>query len=171
MKLGYFLSGLVIGAVLVYLLSPHLKTTNLNRTENNPTAGKLHAASWKWPDSLDAIVAAPDFHKVIFESSEFRLLEVTIAPGQIDPIHTHKGKSIIWIINTSPIVYNSFSFNANQKLTLQKKDTIRISTDKLNKGFWEQPEGPHSIENIGKNTFKLYRIEYKNGATGKNSNL
>lgn len=43
-----------------------------------------------------------------------------------------------------------------------KRDTIMVKPEELNKGSWENPEPPHSVENVGQGTFKLYRIEYKN---------
>lgn len=36
---------------------------------------------WPWPDSLDAVVAAPGSHRVVLENELTRVLEVTIAPA------------------------------------------------------------------------------------------
>jgi len=33
-----------------------------------------------WPENLDAVKAAPENHKVIFENEHVRVLDVTIAP-------------------------------------------------------------------------------------------
>jgi len=38
--------------------------------------------AWLWPDSLDAVVAAPGSHRVVLENETTRVLEVTIAPGE-----------------------------------------------------------------------------------------
>ncbi len=124
--------------------------------ENKPTE-----TSWPWADSLDALIAAPENHKLIFENEELRILHVTVIPGILDPIHTHKGKSIVWVTKTSPIIYKTYGVLNNQELTLVKVDTIIIKPEELNKASWENPEPPHSVENIGKDTFELYRIEYK----------
>src|SRR4029453_13603018 len=35
---------------------------------------------WPWPDTLDAVVAAPGSHRVVFENQLARVLDVTIAP-------------------------------------------------------------------------------------------
>jgi hypothetical protein len=41
-----------------------------------------------FPDGYDAVQAAPDSHRVIFENALVRVLEVTIPPdGQTEPIH------------------------------------------------------------------------------------
>jgi hypothetical protein len=36
---------------------------------------------WLWGDELDAVVAAPNSHRVVFENDQVRVLEVTLAPG------------------------------------------------------------------------------------------
>jgi hypothetical protein len=36
---------------------------------------------WEWPDSLDALVAASDFHRLVLETDDVRVLETTIGPG------------------------------------------------------------------------------------------
>ena len=138
MKTTYFVSGLLIGGILVFLF------INLKNEQKSSEAPKqaITEDAWKWPDSLDALVAAKEFHKLVFQTPEFRILEVTVGPGQLDPIHTHKGKSIVWVVNNSPLLYNTFGL------------------EELNIGSWEKPEPPHSVENIGKELFKLYRLEF-----------
>jgi hypothetical protein len=43
-----------------------------------------------FPDGFDAVQAAPDSHKVIFENALVRVLEVTVPPnGQTEPMHHH----------------------------------------------------------------------------------
>jgi hypothetical protein len=34
--------------------------------------------NWTWPPSMDAVVAAPESHRVLFENDDVRVLEVTI---------------------------------------------------------------------------------------------
>jgi quercetin dioxygenase-like cupin family protein len=152
------------------ILSTLLILANLivscNSSQSGPTETQLVADSseksvWPWADSLEALVAAPDNHKLIFETEEYRILHVTIIPGILDPIHTHKDKSVIWVTKISPIIYKTYGLGNNKEFTLVKEDTIYLKPEELNKGFWENPEPPHSVENIGKDTFELYRIEYK----------
>jgi hypothetical protein len=43
-----------------------------------------------FPDGYDAVTAAPNSHKVIFENALVRVLEVTMPPsGQTEPMHHH----------------------------------------------------------------------------------
>jgi hypothetical protein len=47
-----------------------------------------------FPDGYDAVQAAPKSHRIIFENSLVRVLEVTMpAPGQTEPMHHHRWPS------------------------------------------------------------------------------
>jgi len=41
-------------------------------------------------DDLDAMIAAPGFHSVLFENGQVRVLEGRVPPGAVVPIHTHR---------------------------------------------------------------------------------
>jgi hypothetical protein len=45
---------------------------------------------WLWPDTLDALTAAPEHHWLVFENERVRVLKVRIGPGEIVPLHTHR---------------------------------------------------------------------------------
>ena len=47
-----------------------------------------------WDPSLDAVVAAPKNHKVIFENERLRVLEVVLEPGEEEPVHHHRWPSV-----------------------------------------------------------------------------
>jgi hypothetical protein len=48
-----------------------------------------------FPDGYDAVQAAPDSHKVIFENALVRVLEVPIPPaGKPEPMHYHRWPSL-----------------------------------------------------------------------------
>ena len=55
-----------------------------------------HAASdpATWDPKFDAVTAAPDHHKVIFENAKLRVLEVTLEPQDEEPLHHHRWPSI-----------------------------------------------------------------------------
>jgi hypothetical protein len=39
------------------------------------------AGAWPWPRELDALIAAPDSHRLLLENDRVRVLEVVIEPG------------------------------------------------------------------------------------------
>jgi hypothetical protein len=53
--------------------------------------------TWPWPDTLDAVVAAPRSHRVLFENERTRVLEVMIGPGQRELTHTHRWPSVMMV--------------------------------------------------------------------------
>ncbi len=50
--------------------------------------------SWPWPDSLDALVAAPKHHALLLEDDRVRVLQTTIPAGDVAPLHTH-----CWVVS------------------------------------------------------------------------
>ena len=51
----------------------------------------------QWPISTEAVHAAPNNHRVLFENDSVRLLEVTVQPGQTEPLHWHMYPSVFAI--------------------------------------------------------------------------
>jgi len=47
-----------------------------------------------WPDELDAVIAAPRNHKVLFENDRVRVLEVILEPDEEEPVHHHRWPSV-----------------------------------------------------------------------------
>jgi hypothetical protein len=43
---------------------------------------------------LEAVTAAPANHKVVFENDHLRILEVTLEPGEEEPLHHHRWPSV-----------------------------------------------------------------------------
>ena len=55
-----------------------------------------HAASdpSTWDPALDAVVAAPINHKVVFENDRLRVLEVTLEANEEESLHHHRWPSV-----------------------------------------------------------------------------
>lgn len=69
------------------------------------TSGNPGGSTWLWPDSLDAVVAAPGSHRVLLENTHARVLEITIQPGAREPEHTHAWPSVMVIDAPARIRY------------------------------------------------------------------
>jgi hypothetical protein len=118
-----------------------------------------------FPDGYDAVTAAPDSHKVIFENALVRVLEVTMPPpGKTEPMHHHHWPSFFldWDTGgkTSHIRYH------------QPGNIVRDSpsTDHpVRTGHWlvhwMQPEPMHAIETVDNYStpgdLPLLRVEIK----------
>jgi hypothetical protein len=62
------------------------------------------ASDWPWPDSLDALVAAPSQHRLVFENGYVRVLDTRIAPGERTPVHTHRWLASHYVVSWSDFV-------------------------------------------------------------------
>jgi mannose-6-phosphate isomerase-like protein (cupin superfamily) len=109
--------------------------------------------------SYDAIVAAPDNHKVVFENEKVRVLEVTIKPGEKEPFHEHSMFSVMNIITGAPLRITEATMQDGRLVTGK---TIEVGKDDFQPPpLWMPPQGLHSAENVGSVTFHAYRIELK----------
>src|SRR5215471_13616769 len=68
-------------------------------------------SDWPWPDSLDALVAAPRHHHKLFENDRVRVLEVLIPRGDMVPVHTHRWPGVLHIQSWSEHVRRDGSGN------------------------------------------------------------
>ncbi len=59
---------------------------------------------WTWDDNLDALVAAPEHHKLLFENNFVRVLDTLILPGEITKVHTHRFPASLYILSWSDFI-------------------------------------------------------------------
>jgi hypothetical protein len=59
-----------------------------------------------WDPALDAVVAAPAHHKVIFENDRLRVLEVTLEPNDEEPVHHHRWPSVFVLDSVKPPIHD-----------------------------------------------------------------
>lgn len=112
-------------------------------------------AAGPWPPELDALVAAPAQHRLIFENARVRVLDTCIAPGDRTPVHTHQ-----W-----PAVHHVMSWSA----FVRRDSTGAVLLDSRTAGvsavsgatLWGEPLGPHSLENVGDALLHIVSIEVK----------
>ncbi len=54
-----------------------------------------------WTPANDALAAAPQHHKLLFENDEVRVLEVTVPPGVREPLHAHRYPSVLYYLSAA----------------------------------------------------------------------
>jgi hypothetical protein len=109
------------------------------------------------PDSLDALVAAPEFHSLLLENDDVRVLETRIGPGETVPLHTHCWPSVLHILSAGHFVRRD---DGGRVLT----DTR--ATDMLPEPgttLWVAPMPPHTVENVDRSEIRLLNVELKHG--------
>jgi len=109
--------------------------------------------AWPWPDSLDALVAAPQYHRLVMEDERVRVLETRIAPGQVVPLHTHRWPGVHYIVSWSDFVRRDEKGNVT--LDTRQAGFVLQSGGALR----AEPLTPHSVENVG--TVELCAINFE----------
>ncbi len=106
---------------------------------------------------LDAMIAAPQHHKILFEDERVRVIELKVKPGEIVPVHTHRWASLNYVINHSDFL--SCDVEGNVKV-----DSRTAEADiKQGAIFYLPPYPPlHSVENIGSQELHGITVELKN---------
>lgn len=111
-----------------------------------------------WDEALDAVIAAPDSHRVLLENDRVRVLEVIIPPGHREPAHTHRWPSVMMGLESARIRY----YDAEGKIRFETPPD-RDLTDTTLGADWLGPEALHAVENIDDQVFRALRVELKDG--------
>jgi hypothetical protein len=123
-----------------------------------PLTGGSTSASWPWPDDLDALIAAPEFHTVLFENDRVRVLDGRVPPGATVPVHTHRWGGVLYILATSDFVRRNPDGNV-------LADTRALKTTPIvGNAVWGAPLTPHSLENVGTHELRTLTAEMKDGS-------
>ena len=113
------------------------------------------AASCPWADSLDAVAAAPGNHKVLVENARVRVLDVTVAPGEREPLHAHCRPSVMYLMYEGRYRdYDAQGKVAAEVLTAAPDSTFPIT-------LWLEPQAPHAVQNLDSRPVRLLRVELK----------
>lgn len=110
----------------------------------------------EWTLVLDAVVAAPKNHKILLENDMVRVLEVTLAPEEIENLHHHKWPSVIYLQEAGEYIDTDIDGN----IILDSRELK--APLKLPMTIWKDSEAPHSVTNLSKTqTIRLIRVEVK----------
>jgi hypothetical protein len=165
MKLIYFLIGVIIGCAIGFILTNQFRSNT--KLQKDKQLGKLN--NWSWADSLDAVKAAPNSHKVIFENDRIRILEVILEPYAYEPMHTHRFSSIMFGPDNDTsqfdVIYYPYSYDSTLH-TYFAKDSIKQhqggQSIEPNVGSYMEREGPHRVKNLSNVRIDVFRVELKN---------
>jgi hypothetical protein len=124
------------------------------------------SSTWPWPDDLDAMLAAPGFHTILFEDDRVRVLDGRVAPGATVPVHTHRWGGVLYILESSDFVRRDPDGKALADTRASKTRPIAGTA------VWGMPLSPHTFQNVGSDEFRTLTVEIKddggnhaNGAT------
>ena len=108
-----------------------------------------------WPQELEATVAAPDNHRVLLENDQVRVLEVTLAPGEVEPLHFHRWPSVLYIQQAGQWIDR----DAEGTVIFDSREAPEMTYPLT---LWKGPEAPHSPVNLSDDVeVRLIRVELK----------
>ena len=113
------------------------------------------AAAWAWPDSLDALTAAPESHHLLFENDAVRVLETRIRPGETTRLHTHRWPAALYVLSFGHFVRRD------------EKGTVLVDTrdggelPQPGTAVWSASLPPHTLENVDSSEIRVIHAELK----------
>ena len=117
-------------------------------------------SDWPWPDELDAVVAAPEHHRTLFENDAVRVLETHIPAGARTALHTHCWPNVQHVLRTTDFVRHD---GAGVVVFDTREGAHRPEEGAT---LWSAPLPPHSIENVGPNELRVLMVELKRPCNG-----
>jgi hypothetical protein len=141
-------------AVLTFVLSRIQAPSGQAIFERVASAQSPHE-TWPYPHSLDAVIAAPNSHRILLENDRVRVLEVTIPPHAKEPVHTHRWPSVMYMDVPSKFRYFDGDGKAQFESGWDSRAEMKPTT------MWFKPEEPHSVENLTDIPYHAIRVELK----------
>jgi len=112
---------------------------------------------WTWPDSLDALAAAPESHHVLFENDAVRVLETKIAPGSTTQVHMHRWQGILYILSFGHFVRR----DGDGTLLVDTREGSALPQPGT--ALWSGSLPPHTLENVDTSEIHVIGVELKSG--------
>lgn len=110
----------------------------------------------EWSMELDALIASPQHHKLLFENEFVRVLDTNIPAGETTNVHTHCYPASLYILSWS----NFIRYDADGNVLLDSRTLQKNPAS--GSALWSEPLSPHSLKNIGENDLHVISVEIKN---------
>ncbi len=107
-----------------------------------------------WPAELDALIAAPHHHTLLFENEFVRVLDTRVPPKQTVPLHTHRWPSTLYILSWSDFIRR----DAEGASIIDSRTIPKVPEQSA---LWSPALPPHTLENIGNTELRAISVELK----------
>ncbi|WP_298671243.1 hypothetical protein [uncultured Sphingomonas sp.] len=107
--------------------------------------------------ALDAMIAAPNHHRILLENDRVRVLDTRLEPGKRTPVHTHGAPAALYVMSWSDFVRR----DADGNIVMDSRTMARRPAP--GEALWLPPLVPHSVENIGQCDLRIIAVELKAG--------
>ena len=109
----------------------------------------------QWPAELDALIAAPEHHKLLFENERVRVIDANIPAGDMTAVHTHRFAASHIVISGSDFI----RYDAGGNVLLDSRSLGKSFAPQT--ALWSEPLGPHALKNVGEHDLHIISVEVK----------
>lgn len=113
------------------------------------------ATDEQWDDALDALVAAPEHHTLLWENERVRVIETHIPAGERTAVHTHRWPGVLRVVRWSHFI--RYDDQGNILVDSRKVEALQHPAEYL----WSAALPPHSLENVGDRELRVVAVELK----------
>jgi len=106
-------------------------------------------------NDLDALIAAPQHHKLLFENESVRVLDANIPAAEMTNIHTHRYPASLYVISWSDFI----RYDADGNVLLDSRSLEK--TPLPGSAMWSAPLSAHALKNVGGNDLHVISVEMK----------
>ena len=106
----------------------------------------------EWPAELDALIAAPEHHRLLLENDRVRVLDTEIGPGERTPLHTHRWPAVHYVVSWCDFIRR----DAGGATSVDTRGHEPASG-----AVWGESLGPHTLENVGSKPIRVISVELK----------
>jgi hypothetical protein len=106
-------------------------------------------------DDLDALVAAPDHHTLLYENDEVRVLDTRISAGDRTPVHAHRWPAALYVLSWSHFV----RYDDRGSVVLDSRSVSALQNPPS--ALWSETLPPHSLLNAGATDLHIIAVEIK----------
>ena len=111
--------------------------------------------TWEYPDELDALIASPQHHKLLFENDFVRVLDTSIPAGEQTQVHTHRYPCSLYVLSWSDFI----RYDPNDNVIVDSRTLAKIPI--VGSAIWSEPLIPHSLKNVGVKNLHVISVEIK----------
>lgn len=109
--------------------------------------------TWPHPPELDAMVADPEHHTVLFENEQVRVIDTKIPVGGQTKVHTHCWPGVLHIVTAGDFL----RFDPDGNLLYDSRTHPTDSGAMV----WGDTLPPHFLKNIGTTDIHVIGVELK----------
>ena len=104
---------------------------------------------------LDALIAAPQHPKLLFENDMVRVLDANIPAGEKTNLHEHRYSASLYFISWSDFI----RYDADGNVIFDSRSLEKIPLQGT--ATWTGPMAAHALQNVGANSLHVICVEIK----------